>query len=534
MDFVALILFLALYYLRPQDWSPDFNRLHPIQLLSIVALWGLYRNGKLTFRRLLRTPLDWLVLFYFLWTLIAGNQFLKALADIQSVVLFYFVALRSLETVARQKTFLGWWCFFMVVIAALAIASLYGFDPLGSNPITQGEQKGRLILNLSIFNNPNALAHSVIPSIPLIYFLWVWRRIATKWALAVIAIPAYCILLTQSKGAFLSGFATLIATLIFGRSKIWQVFILVMAIGFGYGALYSLPRMNQLQESKTDPAIQGRVAAFTYGLHLMRSSWYGIGLGNFEDSFFTKGPLEKQEVFRMAPAADGKTQRRRTSRMVHFEKSTHSAYNQNGAELGYVGLFLFVGIIYCCARTLLLMKCESNDEERIRRALFTLVVAYAVSSWMVDFCYRPTFFLFIAAISAFQYHFQQKEMAQRTLSIEPIVTPAPWLRRPPLAGIPGISIPGLSLPGVLGPGLGAPALAASSLAQPVSSGRPVSFARGGRILPWQTPALAAAPAAAAPIIRKPLRDRLGLLDCAIMLALTYGAIQYWQYLIATM
>jgi len=536
MDFVALILFLALYYVRPQEWTPIFDTLHPIQILSVLALFAMIQTRKLRPRDLVRTPLDWLVLFYFIWTLIAGFQFRRSLGEIQSVLLFYFVAVRSLDSIPRQKTFLAWWCFFIVLISGLAIASLYGFDPLNSNELTEGPMKGRLVLNLSIFNNPNALAHSIIPAVPLIYYLFVWRRTAAKAAIVMLAIPVYCILLTQSKGAFLSGFATLLATLTFGRSRVWQVLVLVLTIAFGYGALYSLPRMNELRNSKSDPAIQGRIAAFSYGLNLMRNNWFGIGLGNFEESFLHDGPLEKYVVVRNVrsgnsnPNHDGNEEGTPTQRRVdistHYVKATHSSYNQNGAELGYVGLFLFVGLLYCSVRTLLLMKCENSEEERLRRALFAMVVAYAVSSWMVDFCYRPTFFLFIAAISGLHRHMLRKQgEAEQPDEQEAVPTLPPWLRRPRPLEMPGISLPGLPIPVVAASGMGAAALAASPIPGTAYARLPGS----GRILPWHPP-----PPATNPLRPKFLWTRLGITDFLIILVLTFVAIRYWQHIIATM
>jgi hypothetical protein len=544
MDFFALILFTALYYLRPQDWSPDFDTLHPIQLLSVLALFAMVQTGKIKPRDLVRTPLDWLVLLYFIWTLIAGFQFGRTLGEIQSVLLFYFVAVRSLDTIPRLKTFLSWWCGFILIIAVLAIASLYGFDPLNSNDITQSVMKGRLILNLSIFDNPNALAHSVIPAIPLIYYLFVWRRIGTKPGIVAIIIPAYCILLTQSKGAFLSGFVTLLATLTFGRSKIWQVVILVMTVLFGYGALYSLPRMSELQKSKTDPAIQGRVAAFSFGLRQMNDHWFGMGLGNFKDRFLEEGPLEKHEVIRDLPEprpnahpgepvrASGTQLRHRVALWDHYAKAAHSSYNDNGAELGYPGLFLFVGILYGCLRTLLLMKCDNSEEERVRRALFAMVVAYAASSWMVDFAYRPTFFLFVAAISALHRYYIHKQEAAMTAT-EGNSAPAlpPWLRRPPLINMPGITLPGLPIPVIAGSMIRSPVLSSTNLQSNTSTAL-VTTGGNSRILPWQKQP-EPAPAPETPRT-KFIWNRLGILDLLIMLALTEGTIFYWKHLIATM
>jgi hypothetical protein len=77
---------------------------------------------------------------------------------------------------------------------------------------------------------------------------------------------------------------------------------------------------------------------------------------------------------------------------------------QIGAELGKVGFFLFLGVLYCCLRTLVTAQTTNEDEERIRRMMFVLVMSYMVSSWMVDFGYRPTFFMFAGAIAAFHRH----------------------------------------------------------------------------------------------------------------------------------
>ena len=545
MDFVALIIFLALYYLHPQEWFSAFNSLHPIQLLSVIALWAMFQSGKLKPRDLVRTPLDWLIVFYFLWTLIAGWQFLTTVGQIEAVLLFYFVAVRSLDTIPRLKTFLKWWCAFILIIASLAIASEYGFDPFGSNDITQGIMKGRLILNLSIFNNPNALAHSIVPVIPLIYYLMFWRRVTLKAGFILLAIPIYCIFLTQSKGAFLCGFATLLATLTFGRSKIAQILILVVSIGFGYGLLYRLPRMNELAHAKTDPAIQGRVAALAYGMDLMRNNFFGIGLGNFPAMFTRNGPLEKVMDVRIIPAHNilgnngvmhlVDTKRKATFFFRHFGKSTHGTYNQNGAELGYIGLFLFIGILYCCVRTLLLVKSEDDDEERIRRVLFAMVIAYAVSSWMVDFCYRPTFFMMVASISAFHRHLLRKrEGTGETVEETPLIALRPWLRRLPPINLPGIPLPGLTAPIPAG---SAACLALEMTPAPIETSPappppppPPGAAPGVKVLLWHKPKFSLEET----LSKRFVWTRFGFLDFLITLALTFIAVLYWQHLIVKM
>jgi len=535
MDFVTIVIFLALYYVRPQEWFAAFNSIHPIQLLSVLGFLALIQSGTRV-RALLKTPLDWLILTYLLWTLICGFQFLTTLNRIQSVFLFYFVAVKALDgSIPRQKRFLGWWCFLILLVTALAIASPLGFDPLDSEKYVLGPMKGRLILNLSVFNNPNALGHGIIPVIPLIYYLFFWRNTFGKPGLLLMLLPFTCIFMTQSKGSYLSAFATILATLTFGRSKIAQFVILILAVSVGFGALYQLPRMHELDRAKSDEAIQGRVAAFTYGLYLMRTHFFGIGFGNFEESFLTQGPTATFTSHRWVTV--GQSSRMRTVTYVsHYRKATHCTYNQNGAEFGYFGLYLFIGIMYCALRTLLLVKCANDDEERIRRALFAMVVAYAVSSWMVDFCYRPTFFLLIATISAFHRNLIRKtEEPEEIIEDKTLVPSRPWLRR----------IPPVSLSGI--PGLSSPAPAGVA-ALPVASPAPTALAH------VRTPPVPLQPAVprfanssggkvrsvtARPTIEEVLRKRfiwtrLGIWDFVIIGILTFLAILYWQYLIKTM
>ncbi len=534
MDFVALIIFLGLYYIRPQEWFSALNSLHPVQLLSIMAIWAMIQGRKLKPRELVVTPLDWLMLTYFIWTLMAGWSFMQTLTNNEAVLLFYFVAVRSLDSIRRLKIFLGWWCAFMLMIAALAIASDYGFDPLHSHDMSSDMMKGRLILNLSVFDNPNSLAHSVVPVVPLVYYLVFWRRSFMKVGLILMVIPLWCIYLTQSKGGFICCFGTVLATLVFGRNRIWQVVVVLLAIGFGYGAMFALPRMNELNHSKTDPAIQGRVAALQFGLLCMRTHFMGIGLGNFEGTFYHDGPLQKNVEYRSlppkyvaagpnAPAHEVDGRSYRVTTYSHYWKATHNAYNQNGAELGYVGLYLFVGILYCCIRTLLLVKSHDNDEECIRRALFATVVAYAISCWMVDFCYRPTFFMFVAAISAFHRLLLKKQDQEvKTLEAEPVVAGPPWLRRLRPFAIPGIALPGLPA--------AAPAGAASALASvPLeSTATPIPTVRS-RASSWKPKV-----SIEEKLRKKFIWNRLGILDFLIILLLTYAVIKYWEHLIVSM
>ncbi len=235
--------------------------------------------------------------------------------------------------------------------------------------------------------------------------------------------------------------------------------------------------MNELHKSKSDPAIQGRIAAYKHGYKLMQLTNDGIGKGQWGENFFAAHK---------------------------YGKAPHSAYVCIGAELGKPGLYLFLGVLYCCLRTTMTARTENPDEERIRRMLFVLVISYAVSSWMVDFQYRPTYFMFAAAAAAFHRVLSRinEQPGPETAALEPAL-PA-W--HPQLAP-------------------------------------PLVLARAGGFEREPAPVLTRepAPAGVAEDLPAPPKPRIGWnwnrlswVDFALTWLFTWGVMRYWSYMMLRM
>lgn len=508
MDLTCVILFLVLYYIRPQEWSGLFSKIHFVQAVMLLAMATLvFRERKLSFKILFRTPHDWMMAAFFVWMIFTSGAPYYTFRENINLAIFYVVIVHTLYNTKRLNIFLGWWTFLIIAIAALAIASEYGYDPLGSFDITHGRMKGRLILNLSIFNNPNALGHNVAPCIPMLYFFCIWKRplFAKELGALLFIIPIWCIYLTESKGAFIACFVILLATFTFGRPKIVQIILICAAIAFGGAVLYRLPRMNELNSSKTDGAIQGRVAAFKHGMKVLQNSVAGVGKGNWMDSF---------------------------RRAHNYSKACHSSYIQVGAELGRPGLFLFIGMLYCCLRTLLTAKTTTVEDERIRRTLFVLVLAYIVSSWMIDFGFRSIYFMFCAATAAFhrQVHGLNDEDAAVAAALEDERVAPTW--RPQVDAQPNPAL----LPAFI--------KSTTDALQPLLPQRPFAVAQsGGSHLPMQSREAQSTEitvtssddvSADAKSPKPKFWNRITLLDIVFMMILTAVAIRLWQEMINRM
>ena len=413
MDFASIIVFLILYYIRPQEWISSVESLKPVTLsmaFAIIALFTRQRGVKAG--DFFKTPHDWVVLIYWLWIVIAAPSPFQTFKDTYTLPIFYYVTVQCLSSTERIQRFLNWWTGLIFVVALLAVGSHFGIDPTGSAAWNERWYADRVTLIMSIFNNPNSLGHSVVPVVLMIYFVCVWKRpvFIKIAAIALFSAPLYCMYLTKSKGTYLTGFTVAIAALTFGRPKAVQMLIVVAALTLGWAGMQMLPRMEGLGSAQSDEGMQGRVAAFKFGLESMRTLNKGLGYQNFAQAFTAKH---------------------------HYMKASHSSYVKIGSELGYTGLFLYLSILYTCVRTVLGSKTSSLEEERVRRLLFTILASYMISCWMIDIAYRAAFFLMAAAIAA--YH---RQMLARTAPQQaelPASEPAPPLSVRNLPGIPTLS-----------------------------------------------------------------------------------------------
>lgn len=382
MDFVSNILFLCLYYIRPHEhtWGWIYQMvgwLKPIQLVTIFGMVAMVRRpGGIRKSDFVQTPHDWLMLTLFVFIVLTSGRIQHTFMELLPVFVFYVIIVQSLRTQERLEKFLAFWVGMIVLLSAMALGIYVGFDPVGSEDVVLGTMKGRLVFNTSIFNNANALGHSVVPAITLLYFLLIWKRpVFVKIPAAfIVMLPALCVFNTQSKGAFLAGAVTLMAGMLFKRHWVLQAAMLALALGAGVALVKKLPRMEEF--SKKDAGIQGRQIAFEFGYDLttQQAKWKGVGYKNYRSTMVDQ---------------------------INVGIATHSSYNEIGSTHGQIGLCLYLGLMYLSLRVLLFAKPRTVGEDRVQRLLFVFLLSFAISSWVVDWAYRATFFFTAATVAAF-------------------------------------------------------------------------------------------------------------------------------------
>lgn len=419
MDFFSVVLILLVYYIRPQDWVPGLIGVGIVTPIMGVAIISMITAAKREGRkiRLFLSPLDWTMLTYYLYIVTTHPDPSGALKDALPLFAFYLVTVQALNTTGRLIKYLKYWLLALLALAIFGLGSKMGFDPTGAIAMTDAN-KGRLALGTWMHNNPNALGHSVIMVLPLAYLLYFWKRGFQHKLLAIgLWFLAFeCVWQTESKGAVLAGFGALVLAYVFGKPKIVQILVLVAALAGGGAAISVMPRMSEMGSLRSDEGVQGRLLAWEQARTASRTNWTGSGWKTFTATI----RWEK----------------------LWLKKATHSGYVQLGAELGPVGMTIYVGLFWLGLRSLIRAGVLEGDPERCRRCLFALLIGFAISNWMIDRAYHTEFFLFMAGISAFHrlhvLHRLEMEVAGAGEVTETERTPAfqpdwNWAGRPALA-----------------------------------------------------------------------------------------------------
>ncbi len=384
MEFAAVILLLTFYFIHPQDWVPGMaglNVVKPIIAMAILGMVSRRRNARHLPWRFMRTPHEWIMVVYAAYILVSAPSPGDVAGDMLPLVVFFFLTLHSITSVERLDSFLKWWRWSLIGVAIMALGVVVGVDFTQSATITD-QNAGRLALNHWNLNNPNALGHTLITLFPLLYFGVIRDRRRGRFITRLIsvlipaAIASVCLWKTQSKGAYLVGAGMIVFAILLGRPWWLKVAIISLAIAGGGTVLSVLPRMNELSHLKSDEGVVGRIMVWQMARGVTRNTVSGEGYKRFAAHIRWEG--------RMIP------------------KATHSSYVQIGGDLGLPGLLLYLSVLCCGLRTLFSYYGYSEELDRLRGALFALLLGYVASGWMINRSYQTEFFLLIGAIAAYQ------------------------------------------------------------------------------------------------------------------------------------
>jgi len=375
----AFYLYQMVYFLNPENrwWShtmPSFG----YSMVTVLVLFFTFIINKKEYVRnnLSKNPqFKWLVMLlivYWLTYFVAVAPVLhkQAMIDFLKMLLVLSIAYKILDT----KKKLEW-----SMLAYIVGSAYIGYEAFVTGRDWQGRVEG---IGLIDAPEANGTAAAIIASLPLmVYFFW-WGNKKIKFALLIFGpVIINGLVLINSRGAFLGGIAGVAIfmwSMIFSKLKTkYQRSVAIGLLVVGLAGTLSLideaflDRMTTLTNVEDESASGSHRYRFWLAtFDLIQDNPFGVGAQGYEilsqeylpEEFFMHG-LER--------------------------KAVHSIWFQALAEVGWLGVTLFIAVIISSLRSIraIKKKCLENDDLStfyLSQALFSAFIGLLITSSFIN------------------------------------------------------------------------------------------------------------------------------------------------------
>lgn len=316
MLFVGLLFFFFLIIIRPQDFVVGVKdtRLVFYTMGILLPAWFMAPFPK----KLFQSPQDRFVLLFYGWfvmstlTLFWLSYTIETFTETLKLAIIYYFTVTIVDSEKRLKTTCWTMVFFMSLVALMGVLQYYGIDWTDAGMMWSDDKQVWQIRGIGSFDNPNDLAYSVVLVVPFMLGLFFATDsfLVRAAAVAVLYLNAYCVYLTRSRGGQLAlGVCLLTWTYLWLTDPVWKKRIRIVVI-VGILVIFSV----QTGGYRDDESAMGRIEAWVAGFAMMQAHpILGVGKGQF---------------------------------LEYFPRDSHNSYVRAGAELGVVGLYAFIGILF--------------------------------------------------------------------------------------------------------------------------------------------------------------------------------------------
>jgi len=373
MLFAGFIFFLFLSIFRPQDFVPGL-----VGTRLVLYTMGFLLVGWMTSsvdKRLFRAPQDKFVAL-FLGAIIISTlsvDWLTFTVDTSiamgKTALIYFFIITVVDDAQKFKT-ATWAILIMLALVALSgVLAYYGMPVWGATRYFSLAKEEWAIKGVGMFDNPNDLAYSVAFIIPFaISYILKGQGCLTRFLLlSVLGVVILCVYYTRSRGGWLAaGVSTAVWFWFWLKSPKWRKRFAILVVGV-IVVLFSM----QTQGYRDDDSSMNRIEAWDKGVDMLRAHpLIGVGF----DQFYEYAKID-----------------------------SHNSYVRAAAELGLLGLYAFVGILFCSVLSLYhLLRWEDREKWRIYYAGYAgYFAAYLSGSIFSTRTYDGLFLIIVALVSVF-------------------------------------------------------------------------------------------------------------------------------------
>ncbi len=369
--FAALLLFLAIYFARPGDWSPGFSTVPFAKFAGILAVLSLLfslqeiREGfprEVFYLALLIGQLLLASAFSPLWR---GGAF-QITIGLLKVLVVVVVMVLAVNSLPRLR---------LLIFTQAASAATMAFITLWKGRSVMGRLEGVLGGN---YGDPNELALSFVIAIPLclaFVFLtrrWIWKAF---WTFAVLAMTS-AILETGSRGGFLALIVTTAACLWTFAIRGGRPYVIGIVALLGVAFSFSFSGMVVSRLKGSFNANQDTAAAYSSTEQRQELFWRSVDVTK-EHPLFGVGPGNFMQV----------------SGNWHV---AHNSYMQLSSEGGLPALLLYLMLLWSGFRNIRKAKRFANRQKEttlFAKGLFCSLIGYVVGSSFlsVPYAFYPYF-----------------------------------------------------------------------------------------------------------------------------------------------
>jgi putative inorganic carbon (hco3(-)) transporter len=395
--FIGLLVYLFLNYLRIPEMFPSLDSWHPTRIIvfGLLIIWflrkALTKDRSFVSGKQLQVLFGLIIVMILSWmnTLWLTGSYTAVIGFLKTVIIFFLV-INLVDT--RQKLF--WFIGMLLVLHMILVFGLI------QEFIRFGAQASQLRLGGAIgtadavghggfLGDANDFALAINIMIPFAYFLSFMQQ---RFKFKLVLIPMFFlfivgVILTYSRGGFVTLTALFFSFAFLSKRKLAAVSILLIILALIVMLIpadYST-RLKTITTFNTDESTQGRFDAWKAGFKmLIAHPVVGTGVGVFADTYPYYMP--KQAVSAQWRVA-------------------HNGYIHIAGELGLLGLFLYLSLMYLTFRDNIYIqkilrgsKQEQHLLVSISKGLVCGLIAYMVGSMFLSVCYYDHLYI-LAAIT---------------------------------------------------------------------------------------------------------------------------------------
>lgn len=325
MVLLSLLLYFIIIYIRPGDWIPGLAHLRLLPVATALTVAFLAMDMATSRRSFTKAPQNGMLLGLFAAIILShlSHRYLAGVTSsvglfVSNLVLYFLIV--NIVTGRTRLRIVLW-----VLAILTALLAWQGWDQAvhGIGWAGQRLPYDHRITWVGVFEDPNDLALAFVIIVPF-FLSRIFSRTFILWKLlpaALVVLLVWGVYLTNSRGGFLALLAA-IAFYFIKKSKYVVTGGIVAAI-LGTPLFLFAPSRVGLISAEESSAV-GRLDAWYYGFQLLKHSpLFGAGMNMFTDDY----PL-----------------------------TAHNSFVLAFSELGLVGFFFWIGLIYTAFKSLSLVQ----------------------------------------------------------------------------------------------------------------------------------------------------------------------------------